>query len=216
MLSFPSARISMNLSTMIPTPRFIKNMKLSKIHITNMNIQMGAFVSRSGCTYGENEVSHAAYMTFTQPSVVEISTSASMALKTLSKFWLSTCCHSPPCSTHKAASLIRGVQKSGHSHAAWYSSRQDLHAPDSLSFPQVSAQKLGWISLSCLHLAMRPSSTSGQNCCRQLMRWAGVPMTSAQALSKLPPCRSDPQPAPVFASSAPVKESTVEPPQGTT
>mmetsp|Transcript_13377 Transcript_13377/g.38036 ORF Transcript_13377/g.38036 Transcript_13377/m.38036 type:complete len:283 (+) Transcript_13377:1840-2688(+) len=109
-------------------------------------------------------------MTSTQPSVEEISKSVRRAFQTLLKFWGSTGIHAPPCSWHRAASLISGSQKPSHWQAASHSFRQDWHVAPASSGPlQTFTQKWGCFLQFASHDALVSSGTGpGQNAARQL------------------------------------------------
>jgi len=84
-------------------------------------------------------LSTAEYITSTQPSVVEISNSVSIALKMSLKFWLNASCQTAPCSTQRAASFIKpSEQNSSHSQRAWHSFRQAWQCGLPRSLSQVS------------------------------------------------------------------------------
>merc|ERR1719362_1328074 len=103
----------MKLSTITPTLKFNRNMKLVKMYITKNGAKSHCWVSRFGSSYGCRE-STAAYITSTQPSVDEISKRVSNEFQMLSKFWSKDRLQVPPCSAQRAASFISGSQKSSH------------------------------------------------------------------------------------------------------
>mmetsp|Transcript_148252 Transcript_148252/g.412900 ORF Transcript_148252/g.412900 Transcript_148252/m.412900 type:complete len:258 (-) Transcript_148252:1940-2713(-) len=94
----------------------------------------------------------------------------------LLKFWLSCGDHCWPCSWQRAASMMSGSQKSGHSHCASHSFRQDWHWGVRLSSwtlwasLQDDAQKSGCLRQVFLQLSLTLSEmdSSGQKSARQL------------------------------------------------
>mmetsp|Transcript_92029 Transcript_92029/g.296018 ORF Transcript_92029/g.296018 Transcript_92029/m.296018 type:complete len:229 (-) Transcript_92029:2802-3488(-) len=157
--------------------------------------QLSPHRARLSKTLGENlgckympVASDPAYMTLTQPSVDIISKSVRRALAKLSKFWLSTGIHFPPCSWHSAASLISGSQKSEHWHCASHSLLHAWHFT-LLRSVHASQQKFGWILQSALHCVFFSSFTSpGQKASLQLTAAAagGVDKTP-RASTVVPP-----------------------------
>mmetsp|Transcript_31127 Transcript_31127/g.71856 ORF Transcript_31127/g.71856 Transcript_31127/m.71856 type:complete len:390 (-) Transcript_31127:1177-2346(-) len=186
MSSLPDSFRSMNLSTMTPTLRLMMNMFEKIMYTTKKGAKIHCWLSRMGSVYWST-LSHAAYITSAQPSVVEISKSVSMALRTLSKLWLKVSSQRPPCSTQAAASLISGSQYWLHSHAAAHSERHAMHSAEVGSDWQVSLQKVGCFSQSSWQpSAFSGEAPSGQKACRQLSSSA-VFCTSPEAFTTWPP-----------------------------